>query len=256
MRYGFALTGFMLAAFVATSMSQEFFKGTTARASSTGENLAEAAVNLTLRNTRRYGGYIVHFGMVLLFIGFSGQAFTLETTAEMDLGDTVEARQYVLRLDDVRGARTANYDSSQAVVSVFEDGVLVARMFPERRFYPAGEGQSTSEVSVKSNLREDLYLNFAGTVERPDGQGLLAVMQVFLNPLVMWVWLGGIVVAAGTMIALLPNKKVRTSKPHGTGGSEHVQARDEGNEIPMRESQDTNQNSNDQSTPKEPEVRA
>jgi cytochrome c-type biogenesis protein CcmF len=219
-RHPYALTAFLLAAFVSTTIFQEFLRGTIARRSSTGENLAEAAMNLTLRNTRRYGGYIVHFGMVLIFIGFAGQAFTLEVTENMDLGDTVEVRQYLLRLDDIRAERTPNYDSSKAIVSLFEDGVLVARMLPERRFYPAGEGQSTSEVSVLSDLKEDLYVNYAGTIERTDGQGLLAVIQVFLNPLVMWVWIGGIVVASGTMVALLPNKQAGGSKSRKTRDTE------------------------------------
>ena len=219
-RHPYALTAFLLAAFVATTIFQEFFRGAIARASSTGENLAEAAVNLTLRNTRRYGGYIVHFGMVLIFIGFAGQAFTVEVTENMDLGDTVEVRQYLLRLDDIRVEQTPNYRSDEATVSLFEDGVLVARMFPERRFYPAGDGQSTSEVSVRSNLKEDLYVNFAGVVDRADGQGLLAVIQVFLNPLVMWVWIGGIVVASGTMVALLPNKAAGGSKRPRTTDTE------------------------------------
>jgi cytochrome c-type biogenesis protein CcmF len=211
-RHPYGWTAFVVASFVTMTIFQEFFRGTLARASSTGENLAAAAVNLTLRNTRRYGGYIVHFGIVLIFVGFAGQAFTVDISEDINLGDTIEVRQYVLRLDDIRGTRTENYDSSEAIMSLFEDGVLVARMFPERRFYPAGEGQSTSEVSVRSNLREDLYVNFAGTVENADGPGLLAVIQVFLNPLVMWVWIGGIVVAMGTLVALLPNKRSGPSK--------------------------------------------
>ena len=210
-RNPYPLVALTLAAFVAASIAHEFVKGTRARASSTGERLGEALVNLTLRNTRRYGGYIVHFGMVLLFVGFTGKAFDVETTANMDLGDTVTVRQYTVRLDDVRGERAANYDGSRAVASLFEDGVLVARMFPERRFYPASE-QSTSEVAVRSTLIEDVYINFAGTVERADGAGLLAVIQVFLKPLVMWVWIGGLVVAAGTLIAMLPNKRPGASK--------------------------------------------
>ena len=210
-RHPYALTAFTLAVFVSASIFQEFFKGAVARRSSTGENLAQAVVNLTLRNTRRYGGYMVHFGMVLLFVGFSGQAFNVETSVDMDLGDTIEVRQYTLRLDDIRGERTPNYTSSEAVMSLFENDVLVARMYPERRFYPASE-QSTSEVSYRSNLKEDFYVNFAGTVERADGQGLLAVVQIFLNPLVMWVWIGGIIVALGTMVALMPNKKTGPSR--------------------------------------------
>ncbi len=211
-RHVYALTAMTIAAFVVSSIVQEFFKGTRARASSTGENLAEAAVNLTLRNTRRYGGYIVHFGMILIFIGFSGQAFTLELERNVNIGDTIEARQYTVRLDNLTSEQTPNFQRTRATISLFDNEILVARMFPERRFYPAGEGQSTSEVAVWSDPVEDLYVNFAGLVENDEGTAFLAVMQVWLNPLVMWVWMGGIVVALGTLIALLPNKRTSPSK--------------------------------------------
>jgi cytochrome c-type biogenesis protein CcmF len=219
MSHVYALAALTIAAFVVASIVQEFFKGTRARASSTGENLAAAAVNLTLRNTRRYGGYVVHFGMVLIFIGFAGQAFTLEIERNVSIGDTVLARQYTVRLDDIVAERTANFDSSRATISLFENEVLVARMYPERRFYPAGEGQATSEVAVWSNPVEDLYVNFAGLVENDEGSSYLAVLQVWLNPLVMWVWIGGIVIACGTLIALLPNKRTAPSRTSRHAGS-------------------------------------
>ncbi len=213
-----ALIALTLAIFVSTTIFIEFFKGARARRSSTGENFVEALVNLTLRNTRRYGGYVVHFGIVLLFVGFSGQAFNADVQNDLAIGDTIAINQYVLRVDDLRIQDTANYQSSQAVVSLFKDGEKVAIMYPERRFYPASE-QATSEVAIRSNLVEDVYVYFAGYT--PDGSK--ATIQVFVNPMVMWVWIGGIVVALGTMIALLPNKRTTPSRKRKLKDSEDIE---------------------------------
>ena len=202
-----ALATFTLAMFVAVTIVREFGKGARARSSSTGENFFEALVNLTLRNTRRYGGYVVHFGIVVLFIGFAGQAFDVDIQEEVRIGDVITFRQYDLRVENLRSERNANYESTTAVIGLYEHGEKVAVMYPERRFYIASEQPST-EPSIRSTLREDLYVVYAGT--SPDGSR--AVLQVYLNPLVMWVWLGGIIMGLGTMIALLPNKRSAPSK--------------------------------------------
>ena len=202
-----ALATFTLAMFVAVTIVREFGKGARARSSSTGENYFEALVNLTLRNTRRYGGYVVHFGIVVLFMGFAGQAFDVDIQEEVRMGDVITFRQYDLRVENLRSERNANYESITAVIGLYEHGEKVAVMYPERRFYIASEQPST-EPSIRSTLREDLYVVYAGT--SPDGTR--AVLQVYLNPLVMWVWLGGIIMGLGTMIALLPNKRSAPSK--------------------------------------------
>jgi len=164
----------------------------------------DAVVNLTLRNTRRYGGYIVHFAFVLLFIGWSGQAFTTDGSSEMGVGDTMPIREYTLRMDKLGIEDTPNYSSDKATVSLFEYGKKVANLYPERRVYKAGqEPQPTSEVAIYSTAKNDVYVVFAGATS----DGKKAIIQVFYNPLTMWVWIGGIVLVIGTLIALLPNKK-------------------------------------------------
>ena len=202
-----ALATFTLAMFVAVTIVREFGKGARARSSSTGENFFEALINLTLRNTRRYGGYAVHFGIVVLFIGFAGQAFDVDIQEEVRIGDVITFRQYDLRVENLRRERNANYESTTAVIGLYEHGKKVAVMYPARRFYFASEQPST-EPSIRSTLREDLYVVYAGA--SPDGTG--AVLQVYLNPLVKWVWIGGIIMGLGTMIALLPNKRSAPSK--------------------------------------------
>lgn len=197
----YAWMSIVMSIFVALTILREFHKGARARSSGTGENFAEAVVNLTLRNTRRYGGYIVHFGFVLLFIGWSGQAFTTDSQSEVGIGETISMRQYVLRVDKLGMEDTPNYSTQKATISLFEEGKKVAIMYPERRMYKASQ-QPTTEVSIWSTLKEDLYVVFAA----PTPDGAKAIIQVFYNPLVMWVWIGGVVLALGTLIALLPNK--------------------------------------------------
>jgi cytochrome c-type biogenesis protein CcmF len=198
----YAWLSIVISIFVTITIFREFYKGARARSVGTGENLAEAVVNLTLRNTRRYGGYIVHFGFVLLFIGWAGQAFTTDTQVEAGIGDTINMRQYVLRIDRLAVEETPNYTTQKATVSLFENGTKVGVLYPERRFYTSS-GQPTTDVAIWSTIKEDLYVVFAGSA--PGGQK--AVMQVYLNPLVAWVWLGGVILGLGTLIAMLPNKK-------------------------------------------------
>jgi cytochrome c-type biogenesis protein CcmF len=212
---GFAITSRLYAwlslvtsIFVAITIVREFYKGARARSSGTGENFMEAVVNLTLRNTRRYGGYIAHFGFVLLFVGWAGQAFTTDVVNEVGVGDTFSIRQYTLRIETLTTEETPNYFTNLATVGVFENGRKVAVMHPERRLYKASQ-QSTTEVSIRSTIKEDLYLVYAAP---PPAEGGKAIVQVFLNPLVMWVWIGGIVLGLGTLIALLPNQKISSAK--------------------------------------------
>lgn len=203
----YALVTYTLSMFVASTILQEFGKGALARSSSTGENILEALVNLTLRNTRRYGGYVVHFGIVVMFIGFAGQAFDVDIQEEVAVGDVIEFRQYHLRVENLQTERNPNYESVKAIIGLYENKKKVAVMYPERRFYLASEQPST-EPSIRSTLREDLYVVYAGT----STDGKKAVLQVYLNPLVMWVWIGGLIIGLGTMIALLPNKRSAPSK--------------------------------------------
>jgi cytochrome c-type biogenesis protein CcmF len=220
----YAWISIVMSIFVGITIMREFYKGARARSGGTGENFAEAVANLTLRNTRRYGGYISHFGFVLMFVGWSGQAFTSDTQAEVGLGETFSIRQYVLRIENLATEETPNYIAQKATVGVFENNRKVALMHPERRFYKASE-QPTTEVSIRSTAKEDLYVVYAAA---PQSNGSKAIIQAYINPLVMWVWLGGVVLGLGTLIAMLPNKKsmpLKRSKAVAEVSKEEVEVR-------------------------------
>jgi cytochrome c-type biogenesis protein CcmF len=127
----------------------------------------------------------------------------------MGIGDTLAIREYTLRMDKLGIEDTPNYSTDKATVSLFAYGEKVANLYPERRVYRAGsEPQPTSEVAIYSTMRNDVYVVFAGATR----DGKKAIIQVFYNPLTMWVWLGGVVMVIGTLIALLPNKRTPVRK--------------------------------------------
>jgi len=190
-----------LCLFVAWTIFAEFYRGSRAIAARNGTGLLRSAVELTHRNTRRYGGYIVHFGIVLMFVGFSGAAVNSDTTQEVRIGDHIRLGSYDLTVGDVREGENPNYTWHTARIDVTKNGRSLGSLTPERRFYKASQ-QGTSEVAIRRRLNEDLYLNFAGMSD--DNQR--AVIQAFVFPLVSWIWIGYWVLVGGTLICLVPSK--------------------------------------------------
>jgi cytochrome c-type biogenesis protein CcmF len=160
-------------------------------------------VELTHRNTRRYGGYVVHMGMVFMFIGFAGSAFNQMGQAEMSLGDTLQVGAYEFKMTDLREDRTETYESSIATMEIFQDGESLGTLSPEQRIYTTGrEPQPTGLPAIRRRLNRDIYIVFAGFTR--DGKS--PIMQAYINPLTTWVWIGGWVLVFGTLIALIPSK--------------------------------------------------
>ncbi len=196
----YAWVTFSLAAFVATAIFAEFFRGARVIQKHTGQNLLGSVVQLTRRNTRRYGGYLVHFGVVLIFIGISGQAFNRSVQATMNYKQTMNIGPYQIQCMDYSQDTNANYDSTYAILDVYRDGSKVTQLDPAIRFYQASQ-QPMTIVANHSTPLWDLYVVYAGT----DAQTGQPIIKAFLNPLVMWIWIGLLVTILGTAIALLPN---------------------------------------------------
>ena len=160
-RHFYALMSFGLCLFVAWTIASEFYKGASAIRAKTGANFAAAAFELTHRNTRRYGGYIVHLGIVLMFIGFTGAAFNKDSTVEVKPGDSFAIGPYQLRIADVSSGDNDNYAWTRAVVEVSKNGERLGTLEPEHRLFKASN-QATSEVAIRRRPNEDLYINYAG----------------------------------------------------------------------------------------------
>jgi cytochrome c-type biogenesis protein CcmF len=188
--------------FVAITIVLEFFKGTKQIAAKNQMNFAVAAVELTHRNTRRYGGYLVHMGIVLMFIGFTGAAFNQNRVDEMKTGDSVTLGSYRLTVKGTHEGQNDNYLWQNASVAVMKNGADVGVLTPESRIYTASR-QPTHEVAIRQRLNEDLYLNFAGM------NGDHAVIQSYIFPLVSWIWIGALTLIFGTLVALVPSKVKR-----------------------------------------------
>ena len=164
-------------------------------------NLLHAMVELTHRNTRRYGGYLVHMGIVLMFIGFTGHAFNQSEVKELNKGDTMRVGAYTLKMANLQQGENDNYQWHRAIMDVSKNGESLGTLEPEKRFYKASR-QGTSEVGLRERPNEDLYLNFGGMSD--DNQR--AVIQAYVFPLVSWIWIGGLVLIGGTLVCLVPSK--------------------------------------------------
>ena len=199
----FALIAFTLAAGVITAIVEEFTRGARVVRTQTCKNLLASAVLLTRRNTRRYGGYIIHFGIVVLFIGIAGGAFDQSREMTMSYGDTLAIGPY--RLVNVGNTQesTPNYDTSFARLDVYKNGKYVKQLSPEKRTYFVGTDheQASTIVALHSTAEADLYTVYEG----PDPDSNMPEIKVFLNPLIKWIWIGVAIVVLGTFIALVPN---------------------------------------------------
>jgi cytochrome c-type biogenesis protein CcmF len=202
-RHLYGLMCFGLCAFVSVTIVMEFFKGARTIAVKNRMNFLLATIELTHRNTRRYGGYLVHMGVVLMFIGFAGAAFNKDTTQEVKIGDRISLGRYQLQVKEITDGSNPNYTWQRAVVAAHKNGSYLGDLHPERRVYAATQ-QPTSEVAIRRRLNEDLYLNFAGVSQTDPGR---AVIQAYVFPLVSWIWVGFWVLLLGTVICLVPSKQ-------------------------------------------------
>jgi cytochrome c-type biogenesis protein CcmF len=198
----YALVCLILSVFVVLTIFAEFFRGARVIASRDYTNILSAVGELTMRNTRRYGGYVVHFGMVLIFIGISGTAFKQDVQKEMNIGDRLSIGPYTILCQNFDQLQNDNYQSDRATLEVFQNGRSTMMLYPERRFYLASKVTSTM-VAIESSPLRDLYVVYAG--QSPDTGK--PVIHAYVNPLVKWIWFGGIVVVFGTGLAMFPDRR-------------------------------------------------
>src|SRR5437588_1702454 len=209
MRDLYALMAIALGAFVAATVVQEFARGARARHRQYGEAYLLALGRLLGRNRRRYGGYIVHTGMVVLFIAFAGMAFKTETEATLRPGESAVLKSpygwtYTFTHLGVSQYDALNRQVTAATLEIARDGKRLGVLTTEKRQHVDGLGRPTfqpsTEVGIRSDLREDLYIVLAGLVNGTEQ----AVFRFTINPLVWWVWYGGMIVALGGLIVMWP----------------------------------------------------
>jgi cytochrome c-type biogenesis protein CcmF len=206
--YLYSLMAITLSALVAFTVISEFIRGGHVISRHTGQNLFASMVHLAHRNTRRYGGYIVHFGVIVIMIGFAGAAFNQDKEKEMGFGDKMTIGPFTLVCRSFTQEDKPNYGSEWAIIDVFKGDRQIDTLYPERRFFKASQ-QMNTRPTIHSTLNEDLYLVYEGQNEdtgRP-------IIKAHLNPLVMWIWVGVWIMIAGTVIALIPNAAAAVRVP-------------------------------------------
>ena len=213
-----ALMALSLAGFVAGTIVQEFYRGVRARRRMHGESVPVAFGRLIGRNRRRYGGYIVHVGVLVYFVAFAGMVFKREREATLKPGESVElsspfGHTYRFTHMGISQYEALNRIVSAATVEVTKDGRSLGLMTSEKRQHVDSFKRPTfepsTEVGIRSNLQEDLYIVFAGSVNGTEE----AVYRFNINPLVWWVWFGGFVLAFGGILTMWPGGGPMSSTP-------------------------------------------
>jgi len=202
----YALVAFALSAAVFAAILSEFLRGAGVIRKQTGRNLISATYLLTRRNTRRYGGYVIHIGLVIIVIGLAGSAFNSNVEKELALHDTMIIGSYTLENVGFTQDSNLDYNSEYARLDVYKGGKKLLQMTPEKRVYLASQ-QPQTMVAIHSVPGWDLYVVYEGS--NPDTG--LPIIKAFLNPLVSWIWAGVVLIVFGTVIALVPSLSPATA---------------------------------------------
>jgi cytochrome c-type biogenesis protein CcmF len=210
------LLSYIFCALVLATIVQEFYKGTGARTKMYGERAFIALPRLVARNRRRYGGYIVHLGVVVIFAAFAGLAFKKEFDLTFKPGDAHEVRdafghRWKFLNQGISNYSVLNRDVTAIALDVSRDGVPAGVITSEKRQHVDSRGAPTfepsTEVGIRSSFKQDVYVVLAGV--RPDGS---AEVRVTFNPLVLWVWTGGGLMALGGLIVMWPAAERRRAQ--------------------------------------------
>lgn len=199
-----------LVAFNFAVVGQEFYRGIAARRKNSAESVFIALTTLVAKSRRRYGGYVVHLGIALMFLGFVGKAWEFESEVSMVPEETAELGQYTLRYKGTRMEVKPDRREIYADVEVLQDGRSIATGSPAKFVYFSG--QPSTEVSIIKTLREDVYMIIGGV----NPQTKRATFRFHVNPFVSWIWIGGFVLIGGALISLWP--EVGSSKELGAWG--------------------------------------
>lgn len=213
MRDFYATVCYTLSGFVLGTIAQEFYKGTAARMRMYGENVAVALGRLVARNRRRYGGYVVHFGIVMMFAAFAGLAFKREFDVTLRTGETFRTRDpwghaWTFTSQGVSQYKALNRYVTAVGLDATRDGRRVGVITTEKRQHVDSQDQPTfepsTEIGLLEGLRQDTYIVLAGVTGTDRAE-----LRIAFNPLVVWVWFGGMIMAVGGLIVMWPQAERR-----------------------------------------------
>ncbi|HWT79678.1 MAG TPA: cytochrome c-type biogenesis CcmF C-terminal domain-containing protein, partial [Candidatus Methylomirabilis sp.] len=190
--------------FVLGTILFEFVVATRTRAQTMGEGRLTALATLLLKSRRRYGGLIVHLGVVLAIVGIAiSSAYKVEREQTLQAGQSLTLGRYTLRFEGLAAAERPTHILVWANLVALRDGVPLQTLTPGQRFYP---NQQTPFASVDARYRwnEDLYVILAAF----DREGRSATIKALINPMISWIWIGGGVILLGIIVAVLPERRL------------------------------------------------
>ena len=203
------LLGFTLLAFVVLTIVYDTALALGARRRIAGEGIARGLATLARRNQRRYGGLIVHLGVVLIILGIAGSmTYSLEKEATLALKQELQIGNYRILFEGLKGSRQPTHFRVEGAFRVFHNGSDDGILTPALKFFPTQQSPIGRAVH-QSSLSEDIYLILSGFSEVDRNQ---ATLKALVRPLVIWMWIGGFVIAFGTLICIWPMKKTEPSE--------------------------------------------
>ncbi|HAJ36910.1 MAG TPA: cytochrome C biogenesis protein [Chloroflexi bacterium] len=207
----YPVIGLAICGFVVATIVQEYVRGAMARRTTTGENFLVAVANLWSRNGRRYGGYIVHLGIVMIGVAVIGNEFYQQSlSVTLAEGERATIGRYELVFQGMESNRQANLIEFVGVIDAYnlDSGKQVGTLLPKRNIYDKTPDMPTSEVGLHMSPIEDVYVVLNGW----DNGGASATFTIYINPLTAWMWVGGIILVIGTLIAAWPHATRRRTE--------------------------------------------
>ena len=207
---GYVLVAQTLIVFVIVAILLEFYRGINARRRRFGENPAQALLRMIRKNRSRYGGYIVHLGIVFMFVGFVGGAFNQEKEFSLKPGESEQLGEYNFQLKNLREEERLNHYAWIADLRATDThNKFITNLHPEKRVYffrspDPDRRQAHSELDIYKGIIKDIYSVFTGIEVDKN----TAYFKIMINPLVWWVWLGGYVLVFGALISLWPARRM------------------------------------------------
>jgi cytochrome c-type biogenesis protein CcmF len=197
----FPLLGFTLLAFVVLTIFYDTALALRARRRIAGEGVIRGLITLARRNQRRYGGLVVHLGVVLIVLGIAGSmTYSIEREATMNLKEHLNVGGYLIQFEGLKGSQQPTHFRVEGLFRVFHHGDEWGVLSPALKFFPTQQSPVGRAVH-RSTISDDLYLILSGFSELDKNQ---ATLKVLVRPLVVWIWIGGFVIVLGTLLAILP----------------------------------------------------
>jgi cytochrome c-type biogenesis protein CcmF len=201
-RSALAVLALALTVFVAATVALDLSRATRARMRR-GEAPLAAAGALLLRHNRRYGGFLVHLGILVVTVGVTGShAWSVQTETTLRRGESAGLAGYRFRFDGLEAAEASNHLAVTAAFTVSNGRASNVVLRPAKKFYPQ-ETAPIAAVDYQLGFTEDLYL-VLGDFAR---DGTQATVKVQVNRLVSWIWMGGLILTLGAALAILPERK-------------------------------------------------